>query len=201
MEKNEKLKLAVFGSGRGSNFEAIVKSIKNELLDAEIVVVVSDNSEAKILKTARELAIPVIAEDAKKYSEKIDHEKSITKQLSQFKIDLIVLAGYMRILSPYIIKFFTNRIVNIHPSLLPAFKGLHAQKQALEYGVKITGATVHLVNEEVDAGKILLQRAVNVNDDDSLEELEQRILKIEHIIYSETLQKIRDGNIILPAGN
>ncbi len=190
--------LAVLGSGRGSNFEAIQKAIIAGELEAKVSVVISDKQDAPILEKAQSYGIPAIAVPRDNFDTRQAHEKEIVALLQNYTIDYIVLAGYMRILTSYFIRQFPNRILNIHPSLLPAFKGLHAQKQALEYGVKVSGATVHLVNEEVDGGRILGQKCVPVYDSDTEESLSQRILAVEHQLFPEVLQKISEGSLKIP---
>ncbi|RMG33924.1 MAG: phosphoribosylglycinamide formyltransferase [Methanobacteriota archaeon] len=189
------LNLAVFGSGRGSNFQAILQAIDSGSLDAKILVVISDKENARILELARNSGIPAYAVSPKGYDSRRAHEQAILEILRKYPIEFIVLAGYMRIITPYLLNQYPNRFINIHPSLLPSFKGLHAQRQALEYGVKVTGATVHLVNEEVDAGKILAQKCVPVLEDDTEETLSARILEVEHELLPTVLQEIAIGKI------
>ncbi len=189
------LRLAVFGSGRGSNFQAIMSAINDGRLNAEVVVVISDKEDAKILKLADKYGISNHAIPWARYSSRQEHEDAILQVLRKYPIDFIVLAGYMRIITSSLLNHYHNRFVNIHPSLLPSFKGLHAQRQALEYGVKVTGATVHLVNEEVDAGRILGQKCVPVLEGDTEETLSERILKVEHQLLPEVLQQIAEGRI------
>lgn len=191
------MKLAVFGSGRGSNFKAILEAIDIGTLTASVSVVVVNNPDAKMKQLAEEKNIPVISIDSKLYSRE-EHENEIMSKLIEYDIDLIILAGYMRVLSNTFVSQFENQILNIHPSLLPSFPGLNAHKQALDQGVKVSGVTVHLVNSGVDEGLILAQRCVPVFEDDTEEKLSQRILKIEHAIYAETIQKIISGKIKLP---
>ncbi len=192
------MKLAILGSGRGSNFMAIAKAIEEGKLDATIELVISDKPDAMILTHASSLGIKAFAVPSADYPDRKTHEEAILNHLESHEVDLVVLAGYMRILTPYFIEKYRDRIINIHPSLLPSFKGLHAQKQALEYGVKVSGATVHLVNEEVDAGKILAQRCVPVFETDTVETLSKRILTVEHELLPEVLMKISMGEIQLP---
>jgi phosphoribosylglycinamide formyltransferase 1 len=185
-------RLAILLSGRGSNFEAIAENVANGSLDAAIVVVVSNRSEARGLELARAGGIPAIAMP----SQGIDREtydRTLIETLREYQVDLICLAGYMRVLSAGFVREFSGRILNIHPSLLPAFPGLDAQRQALEYGVKITGCTVHFVDEYLDAGPVVMQAAVPVFDDDTVETLSARILLEEHRIYSEAIRLIVAG--------
>ena len=179
-------KLGVLLSGRGSNFEAIARNVRTGKVPAEIAVVISNKADAKGLATAREMGLATRFIPSKgKEREAFDRE--VVAVLREFKVDLVCLAGFMRILSPYFIREFPQRILNIHPALLPAFPGEEAQRQALEYGVKFSGCTVHLVDEGVDSGPVVCQAVVPVLDDDSAETLAGRILKEEHRIYSEAI--------------
>jgi phosphoribosylglycinamide formyltransferase 1 len=185
-------RLAILLSGRGSNFEAIAENAANGSLDAAVAVVVSNRSEARGLELARTRGIPAIAMP----SQGIDREtydRALIQTLREYQVDLICLAGYMRVLSAGFVREFRDRILNIHPSLLPAFPGLDAQRQALEYGVKITGCTVHFVDEYLDAGPVVMQAAVPVFDDDTVETLSARILLEEHRIYSEAIRLVFAG--------
>lgn len=191
------LKLVIFGSGRGSNFEAIQQSIENRKLNAEIQAIVVDNPNAKMIEKARNKKLDVIIVDKNQFSNREEQEKEIIKKLEKYDYDLIALAGYMRILSSKFIEEIKHPIINIHPALLPSFPGLHAQRQALDAGVKISGCTVHIVDESVDGGKILGQKAVEIQDNDTEDSLSDRILVYEHILYSEILNKIEKGIIDL----
>jgi phosphoribosylglycinamide formyltransferase-1 len=184
------MRLAVLLSGRGSNFNAIAEAIADGTLDAEIVCVISNRPGVAGVLRARELGLPVHEIDHKTHQSRLDHEYAVQAVLKEAKPDYIVLAGYMRLLSMSFVDEWRNRILNIHPSLLPSFPGVDAQKQALDYGVKISGCTVHFVDENLDAGPILVQRAVEVRDDDTVETLSARILEQEHIAYVEALQKL-----------
>ena len=190
------LKLAVFGSGRGSNFDAILKAIKEKRIDAEIVVVVVNNQSAIMGTKATNSNIPVISISHKNIDRQV-HESMILDKLQFYDQDLICLAGYMRILSSHFINEVRVPIINIHPSLLPSFPGMNAQKQAIDYGVKISGCTVHLVNEGVDAGRVLGQVCVPVETDDDEKSLSSRILEEEHKLYPEIINKIAIGQIIV----
>ena len=179
-------KLGILLSGRGSNFEAIARNVQAGKIPAEIVIVISNKEEALGLATARNLGLATRFIPSKgKEREAFDRE--VVAVLKEFQVDLVCLAGFMRILSPYFIREFPGRILNIHPALLPCFPGVEAQKQALDYGVKFTGCTVHLVDEGVDTGPIVCQAVVPVLDDDTAETLAARILKEEHRIYSEAI--------------
>ncbi|MEW5692881.1 MAG: phosphoribosylglycinamide formyltransferase [Candidatus Hydrogenedentota bacterium] len=181
------IKLAVLASGRGSNFQAILQSILKNELDATIKALISDNKDAKALTIAKENNIPTFYIPYDK-NNRIEFEKKAIEIIDSYSCDLIILAGFMRILTSFFVKYYENKILNIHPSLLPAFKGLDAQKQALLYGVKITGCSVHIVTENLDDGPILAQRAVPVYDNDTVESLSQRILEQEHILYVEAIK-------------
>jgi phosphoribosylglycinamide formyltransferase 1 len=184
------MKIGILISGRGSNMVALVDAVKSgEIPDSEIAIVVSDKADAPGLEKARERGVETVA--IERYGRKReDHDAEIAAKLKEKRVDLVCLAGYMRLLSPRFIKDFPDRIINIHPSLLPAFPGLDAQKQAFDHGVKITGCTVHFVNEDLDAGRIILQRAVEVKDEDTAETLAARILEEEHQIYVEAVKEL-----------
>jgi phosphoribosylglycinamide formyltransferase-1 len=187
-------RLGILLSGRGSNFLAIADAIgKRRLLGAEIAVVLANRDDAPGLASARELGLPAfsIPSAGRKRAE---HDTEMIARLHQHRVDLVCLAGYMRIISPQFVAAFPDRILNVHPSLLPAFPGLDAQKQALDYGVKVAGCTVHFVNEAVDNGAIVLQRVVPVNDEDTVEALSNRILEQEHIAYPEAIALVLSGD-------
>jgi phosphoribosylglycinamide formyltransferase-1 len=186
-------RLAVLLSGRGSNFEAIADRIAKGLLEAEIAVVVSNRPEARGLAIARERGIHSVVLPSKGLDREA-YDRSLLEELRKYDVDLVCLAGYMRLLSAGFVREFAQRILNIHPSLLPAFPGLDAQHQALEYGVKLSGCTVHFVDEYLDAGPVLLQAAVPVYDDDTVESLSARILKEEHRIYPEAIRIVLRGD-------
>jgi len=189
------IRIAVLASGRGSNLQAIIDNIKAGKIDGKIKIVISDNPNAFAIKRARKNQISTQVVFYKGYKNKIEYEQEILKHLKSKNIDLVVLAGYMRLLGPQFIKEYRHRIINIHPALLPAFPGLHAQKQALEYGVKISGCTVHFVDEGVDTGPIILQKAVKVKQSDNEESLANRILKCEHQLLSEAIQLFAQNKI------
>lgn len=179
--------LGILLSGRGSNFEAIAKNVASgKIRDARIAIVISNRPDAGGIVTARELGLETLAIPSKGKSRE-DHDREVVAALQQHKVDLVCLAGYMRLLSPWFVKQFPHKILNIHPSLLPAFAGLEAQEQAFAYGVKIAGCTVHFVDEELDHGPIILQKVVPVNDDDDESTLKIRILEQEHNAYSEAI--------------
>jgi phosphoribosylglycinamide formyltransferase-1 len=185
-------KLGILVSGRGSNFIAIADNIKSGKLAAKIAIVISNRADAAAIEAAKQLGIPCTVISSKGV-ERCAHDAEVIAALNTAGAELICLAGYMRLLSPDFVRAFPNRVLNIHPSLLPAFPGLDAQKQALEYGAKITGCTVHFVDEELDHGPIIVQRTVPVMDGDDEAALSARILKEEHIAYSEAIAKVLSG--------
>ncbi len=178
--------LGILLSGRGSNFEAIARNIEAGKVPARISVVVSNREEAPGLALARKMGLPARFIPSKG-KEREAYDREVVAVLREFQVDFVCLAGFMRVLSPYFVREFPHRILNIHPALLPAFPGVDAQKQALEHGVKYTGCTVHLVDEGVDTGPVVCQAVVPVRDDDTVETLSARILKEEHRIYSEAI--------------
>lgn len=182
------IRLGVLASGRGSNFLAILRSIENGELDAELCLLISDREHAPVLEIARQRGIPAWHVS---YSRKDRQafELEVAALLDYHACDLVILAGFMRLVTPWLIQRFPRRILNIHPSLLPAFKGLKAQAQALAYGVKISGCTVHIVNDELDGGPIIAQKAVEVRSDDTVESLSARILVEEHRLYPEAIRQ------------
>ena len=186
-------RLAILLSGRGSNFEAIADNTASGSLEAEIAVVISNRPEARGLLLARERGMNVVTLPSRGMDRQT-YDRALVDELRKFEVDLICLAGYMRMLSAGFVRQFLGRILNIHPSLLPAFPGLDAQRQALEYGVKVSGCTVHFVDEYLDAGPILLQAAVPVLDDDTVESLSARILEQEHRIYSQAIGIVLRGD-------
>ena len=186
-------RIGVLLSGRGSNFEALADSIAAARIpNAEIAIVVSNREGAPGLDRAKARGIPTRAIPSKGL-EREAYDRQVVAVLNEHKVDLVCLAGYMRLLSPYFVAAFPNRILNIHPSLLPSFPGLESQRQALEYGVKFAGCTVHFVDENLDAGPIVLQSVVPVADDDTEDTLSARILQEEHRIYSEAVRIVLEG--------
>ena len=182
------MNIAVLVSGRGSNLQAMIDSIENGYLKARISVVVSDVGGAYALERARKHRIEAVFVNPEKYSSKDLYEKQVLAVLKEHNADLILLAGYMKILGKTLLLAYKDRILNIHPALLPAFAGLHAQKQAFDYGVKVAGCTVHFVDEKLDGGAIILQRCVEVRENDTDETLADRILEQEHKIYPEAVK-------------
>jgi len=188
------MRLGILISGRGSNFEAIANAIARRKLDAEIAIVISNRANAAGLEIARSRGIPlrVIASAG---MEREAYDKLLIQELRTHEVELVCLAGFMRLLSVNLIRAFPDRVLNIHPSLLPSFSGLDAQKQALDYGVRIAGCTVHFVDEFLDSGPIIIQAAVPVLDEDTVESLSARILTQEHLIYPKAIGYIADGRV------
>lgn len=192
---SEKFKLAVLVSGRGSNLQAIIDSIEENNLAAEISLILSNVPDAYALQRGKKHGLESIFLDPKSFSSRDDYEKQMIQLLQSKSIDLVCLAGFMRILGKKFIEAFSGKIINIHPSLLPAFPGLNVQEKALKHGVKFSGCTVHFVNEEVDGGAIILQAVVPILDEDDVQSLSSRILEQEHIIYPEAIRLIIEDNI------
>lgn len=186
-------RIAVLLSGRGSNFLAIARAAEAGTIPAKIVAVISNRPEAAGIVRAREMGLHAVVIDHRSYADRETHEDAVLSILEPAGADLIVLAGYMRLLSPRFISRFRDRIVNIHPSLLPSFPGVDAQRQAIEHGVKISGCTVHLVEEGLDCGPIVVQRAVEVSDSDDAESLSAKILPREHEAYVEAIRRLCGG--------
>ena len=185
--------LGILLSGRGSNFEAIARNIaEGKIPDAKVAVVISNRPDALGVQTARKLGIPALVIPSKG-KERKQHDQEMVEALQEHGVELICLAGYMRLLSPWFVRQFPGRILNIHPSLLPAFPGLEAQQQAFAYGVRVTGCTVHFVDEELDHGPIIVQRAIPVLDSDNEHSLAERILEQEHIAYAEAVNIVLQG--------
>ena len=190
-------RLGILLSGRGSNFLAIHRAIVDgRIPDAEIAVVISNKPEAAGLEAARKLGLPALAipQDGKGPEAREAHDTRMIAALTDYGVELVCLAGYMRIITPVFVEAFPNRILNVHPSLLPAFPGLDAQHQAFDYGVKIAGCTVHFVDEAVDRGVIILQKTVPVVDEDTAETLAERILEQEHIAYPVAIARVLSGH-------
>jgi len=186
-------KLGILLSGRGSNFEAIADNIQSGALDAGIAIVISNRADALGVESARRRGLNALVIPSKgKVRE--EHDREVVTALREHQVNVVCLAGYMRLLSPWFVQQFPNRILNIHPALLPAFPGLDAQKQAFEYGVKVSGCTVHFVDENLDHGAIIVQKVVPVLDSDDEHTLAARILQQEHIAYSEAIGIVLGGN-------
>jgi len=189
------LKAGILASGRGSNFQAIIDSIEKDGLKASIELLITDNPSAFAIERAKKHNIKYLVINPKEYASKDDFFRKIADELKARGVELVILAGFMRIVRKPLIDAFPNRIMNIHPALLPAFPGLHGQKQALDYGVKISGCTVHFVDEGMDTGPIIIQAAVPVLPDDTEDLLSERILRLEHKIYPEAVRLFSEGRI------
>jgi phosphoribosylglycinamide formyltransferase-1 len=189
------MRIGILISGRGSNMMAIAEAVQSGLItDSEVVIVISDKTSAEGLVKAKACGIETLS-ITRKGRTREEHDAEIVSELQKRNVELICLAGYMRLLSGEFVRAFPNRILNVHPSLLPSFKGLDAQKQAVDYGVKISGCTVHFVDEALDHGAIILQKSVKVYDDDTAESLAARILKHEHALYVAAIKQIVEGKI------
>jgi phosphoribosylglycinamide formyltransferase 1 len=191
----KKTVVSFLASGRGSNFKAVAEKIINGYIPAKLGILLCDKEDAKALEIARNYGMKAFFIGPAGYASRKDHEEAIIKLLRSYKSELIVAAGYMRLLTPCFIKAYKNRIINIHPALLPSFPGIHSQEQALNYGVKITGCTTHFVDEGTDTGPIILQKAVQVLDSDTVDTLSQRILKEEHKILPESVKLFCENKI------
>ena len=182
------MNLAIFASGNGSNFSAIVKVVKQGKIKAKLVILVCDKPEAFVVKRAQKAKIKVVLAKREDFKSRADFETAIIQRLKTYKIDLIALAGFMRLLSPDFVRLYRNRIINIHPSLLPAFKGAHAIKDAFDCKAGYTGVTVHFVDEQVDHGLVILQQKIKIRSRDTLARLEKRIHAVEHKLYPEAIR-------------
>ena len=191
------MNIAVFASGRGTNFAAIIRAVKKGKIKANLSLLVCDNPKAGAIGRARRASIKVVLVKREDFATKKDFEAKIIQHLEENKIDLIILAGYMRLVGPEILVKYKGRILNIHPALLPSFKGTEGIKDAFDYGVKVTGVTVHFVDEETDHGPIILQEALKLEEDDNLESLEAKIHKIEHKLYPEAIRLFVEGKLNL----
>lgn len=185
--------LGVLISGRGSNLQAIIEAIGRGELDASIGLVISNNADAPGLVRARDAGIETLIVDHRPYKDRAAYDRALVEELRAHDVGLVCLAGFMRLLGQEFVAAYPNAILNIHPSLLPAFPGLDAQRQALDHGVKVTGATVHFVTSELDAGPIVMQEAVEVKDDDTAEALAARVLEVEHRIYPRAIARVLSG--------
>jgi len=197
MSDAPRLRVGVLASGRGSNLRAILSGVEARRVRAEVVVVLSDRSGAGALDIARDHGVEALVLDPTLHPGREGYDQALIALLEERRVGLVCLAGYMRILSPVFVRHFEGRLLNIHPALLPAFPGLHAQRQALEHGVRIAGATVHFVDEGVDTGPIVLQAAVSVRQDDTEATLSDRILAEEHRIYPEAIRLFAEGRLRL----
>lgn len=193
----DRCKIAVLVSGRGSNLAVIIGAAEKGEIKSKIELVISNNKDAYALTRAREHGIEALYVDPKDFKTREDYEREIVKHLREHEVDLVCLAGYMLLVTPYFVREFKNRIMNIHPALLPAFPGLDVQRKALENGVKVTGCTVHFVDEGCDTGPIIIQRAVPILEDDTVESLSIRILKEEHKIYKEAIRLFEEDRLVV----
>lgn len=191
----KKLKIAVFASGSGSNFQAIVDAIQQGTLDAHIELLVCDKPEAQVIRRAEQAGVDVYAFRPKEYASREAYELEILRQLESRGVELIVLAGYMRIITEQLVKPYEGRMINIHPSLLPSFPGIRAIEQAMEHGVKVTGVTVHYVDGGMDTGPIIAQTAVQIEENDTIESLSTRIHRVEHELYPRVIRWISQGKV------
>ena len=184
-----KHKIAIFASGYGSNFEAIATATLAGVIPAEVALMVCDKPQARVVEVAQRMSIPSFVFSAKDYASKADYEREIVSRLREAEVELICLAGYMRIVGEELLAAYEGHIINLHPSLLPAFKGARAIEQAMEYGVKVFGASIHYVDSSLDGGRIIAQRAIEY-DGDSIEEVTAKIHSIEHELYIQTISKL-----------
>jgi phosphoribosylglycinamide formyltransferase-1 len=197
MREGSPLRVGVLASGRGSNLRAILDAAEGGRLPARVVIVIADRPGAGALAIARDHGVEALHVDPGQHPGREAHDKAVAAALDERGVGLVCLAGYMRILTPGFVRHFEGRLLNIHPALLPAFPGLHAQRQALEAGVRVAGATVHFVDEGVDTGPIVLQAAVPVRPDDTEQSLSDRILTEEHRIYPEAIRLFAEGRLRL----
>ncbi|MBC8014175.1 MAG: phosphoribosylglycinamide formyltransferase [Sporomusaceae bacterium] len=193
--------LGILASGRGSNMQVILDNIHNGSLRARIGVVISDHADAKVLEHAAAASIPTVCIERSNFAAKQEFEAVIAAELLKYEVELVVLAGFMRILGKHFISLFPGRIMNIHPSLLPSFPGLHAHDQAIAYGAKVSGCTIHFVDEGVDTGPIIMQQAVDVLADDTADSLAERIIKVEHALYSEAIRLYCEQRLCIEGRN
>ena len=191
----EKKRIAVLASGRGSNFQAIIDAMLEGKIPATCAALITDNPKAFAIERAKKAKIPVMVIDFSSFPSRVDYERALLLAMQQVNADLFVLAGYMRIVGAEIVRSFPAKIINIHPALLPAFPGLHAQRQAVHHGVKVSGCTVHFVDESLDGGPIILQRCVNVLENDDEDSLAERILHHEHKCYPEAITLFCEGRL------
>ncbi len=190
------MKIGVLASGSGSNLQAIINAIESgEISDSTIAVLICNRKEAYALERAKKHGIPAIYLSGKEFATREGYDKKVVEILKEYGVELVVLAGYLRWITPYFVESFKDKILNIHPSLLPSFKGLHGIEQAFEYGVKVTGVTVHFVDETEDGGAVIIQEAVMIENSDTLETLEEKIHKVEHKLYPYVIEAIRSGRV------
>ena len=181
------MNFAVLASGYGGNLQAIINAVQKKKIKADLKLVISDKADAYALVRAKKAKIATVYANPKNFPDRESFDRKLLEYLKELHIDFVVLAGYMRLLSPHFIQQYPNKIINVHPALLPAFKGTRGIRDALDYGVKITGVTVHLVSEEMDAGKIIVQEAVSITPKDTLKSLENKIHRVEHRLYPKVI--------------
>ncbi|PKL52672.1 MAG: phosphoribosylglycinamide formyltransferase [Nitrospira bacterium HGW-Nitrospira-1] len=189
------LKIGALASGRGSNFQAIIDSIETGCIHAQILVLITDNPKAFSIERAKKHGIEYLVMRPKDYSSRDEYFRDIASELKKRGVELVILAGFMRVIGKPLLAAYPDSVMNIHPALLPSFPGLHGQKQANDYGVKISGCTVHFVDEGMDTGPVIIQAAVPVNDDDTEETLSERILRLEHKIFPEAIKMFSEGRL------
>jgi len=189
------MKFVVFASGNGSNLQAIIDNVKKQHIIAELALVISDNPKAFALQRAEKAGIPVAVFNPKDYTNKQSVDRDIVIRLKKEKIDFVVLAGYMRLLTPFFVKQYHRKIINVHPALLPSFKGINGIKDAVTYGAKVTGVTIHFVDEMMDHGPIIMQESVKIQPKDNLESLAEKIHRIEHRIFPKAIQLFVEGRL------
>jgi phosphoribosylglycinamide formyltransferase-1 len=198
-EEEVNLNIAVFASGRGTNFAAIIRAVKKGIIKANLTLLVCDNPKALALGKAKRAGVKIALVKREDFATKEDFEVKIIGHLEENKIDLIVLAGFMRILGPELVQKYNGRILNIHPALLPSFKGTQGLKDTFDYGAKVTGVTVHFVDEAMDHGPIILQAPVKIEEGDTLESLEAKIHKLEHKLYPQAIRLFVEGKLKIEA--
>lgn len=189
------MNIAVFASGSGTNLQAIIDRVKDGYIQAKIALLVSDNKDAYAIKRAESADIETFILSPKGFKSREEYDRELVKRLREKEINLVVLAGFMRLMSPYFVKEYKNRVINIHPALLPSFKGTHGVRDALECGAKVTGPTVHFVDEELDHGPIILQGAVSISDDDTEESLHEKVHQKEYEIYPKAIKLFVEGRL------
>lgn len=194
---SNRLRVAVFASGSGSNFQALAEAIRDQGIPAEIALLVCDKPAARVVQRAEALGVPTYLFDPKSYASREAYEEEIVARLRQDGVELIVLAGYMRLITDVLVKPYYGRMINVHPALLPSFPGVRALRQALEYGVKVTGATVHFVDGGMDSGPIIAQRAIEVREGDTEETLAERMHAVEHELLPQAVRWIAEGRVTL----
>lgn len=192
-------RIAVFASGSGSNFQALIDAAREQLLGGDIALLVCDKPQARVIERAKLAGVKAALFEPKKYASREEYEQDVLRLLFKHQIDFVVLAGYMRLVTPVLLRAYEGRMVNIHPSLLPSFPGMHAVRQALHYGVKVTGVTVHLVDEGMDTGPILAQQVVAVMPDDTEDTLSARIQQAEHALYPQVVQQMIARSLVKSA--